>query len=411
VPVRQSSATRSLGPEPRDVRACPGLVPFLCAEYHESRFAESVRVSLGVQGVLTLNLRAVQFFSRPISSDDHVVPKATLTTKEGRQLQGYLKIQVGSPMLVGAAPNTKVRPNYAHLWETQEGPSVGAVQWVDPYAEVRWPAYGLASFSADVNPPTLETAAKCDILQRMRTLVSFDVFDFPELKGLTDQLLAHEGYRYGYWTPDLDFVRNPRPAPGKYHNADPGEPLGPGHASLSAFGFADDSQLERHELALVWSQAFSFRNRTNAHADDAAIRKRAQEIKRHYNSKDELTRAEDDLRQHDVKGCVRSAAAAVDAALRYYCSEWCVKFPTASIPFDQKIERILQQAARPTYQLVDPIGLRDLLYLYRARNAIHEGDCYYKDDQLGKDVYCEVSHARRFFAAAQAFAYWIDSQA
>jgi hypothetical protein len=317
------------------------------------------------------------------------------------------------------------------------------MQWVDPYAEVRWPAYALVitpatkmrtqdlacsavlpgsltnpsaklscrgnSFSADVTPSALGTAAECDILQRMRTLVSFEIFDFPELKALTDQLLSHDGYRYGYWTPGLDFVRNPVPALGKYHNADRGEPVGPGHASLFGFGLAEDCQM--HSLALVWSQAFSFPNRTNAQADDVAIRKRGQEIKRHYNSKDELVRAEDDLRQHDVKGCVRSAASAVDAALRYYCPEWGVAFPTAPIPFDQKIELILQQAGRPSYRLADPTGLRDLLYLYRARNAIHEGDCFYKDDQLGRDVYCEVSHARRFFAAAQAFAFWIDSHA
>jgi hypothetical protein len=112
-----------------------------------------------------------------------------------------------------------------------------------------------------------------------------------------------------------------------------------------------------------------------------------------------------------VKGCVRSAASAVDAALRFYCAEWAITFPTAPIPFDQKIERILQQAGRPSYLAVDPVGLRDLLHLYRARNAIHEGDCFYKDDQIGKDVYCEISHAQQFFAAARAFTYWIDSQA
>src|SRR5437764_13496523 len=122
-------------------------------------------------------------------------------------------------------------------------------------------------------------------------------------------------------------------------------------------------------------------------------------------------RADDDLRQRDVKGCIRSAASAVDASLRFYCAEWNVRFPTAPSPFDQKIERIRQQAGRPSYRSVDAAGLRDLLHLYRARNAIHEGDCFYKDDQLGTDIYCDLSHASRFFTAAQAFAYWIDSQA
>ena len=234
--------------------------------------------------MLPLNLRAVQFLSRPLSREDYVVPKATLATKEGRRLEGYMKIQFGSPLLVGAGERTRVRPNYAQPWETQDGPSIGAVQWVDPYAEIRWPSYALASFNADVTPTTVDTGAQCDILQRMRSLISFEIFELPELKVMTDQLLGHDGYRYGYWTPGLDFVRNPVPAPGKYVKADRGEPVGPGHASLSGFGLANDA-VEIHSLALVWSQAFSFPNRTNAQIDDEAIRNRAQEIKCHYNSK------------------------------------------------------------------------------------------------------------------------------
>jgi hypothetical protein len=295
----------------------------------------------------SLRLRAVQFLSRPFSREDWGVPKASFTTREGRRLDGYLKIEFGTPLLVGAAPNTKVRPNYAHPWQPQDDrPSIGAVQWIDPYADLHWPSWALVSFSANIAETALDTAAQCDILQRMRTVVSFEIFDLPELKALTDQLLAQDGYRYGYWSPDLDFVRNPVPAPGKFHNADRGEPVGPGHASLFGVGFGKDTQI--NSLALVWSQAFSFPNRTNAQADDAAIRERGKVLKRHYNSRDELTQAEEYLQQCDVKGCTRSAASAVEAALRFYCAEWNVPFPTARIPFDQKIECILQQAGRPT---------------------------------------------------------------
>ena len=58
-----------------------------------------------------LKLSAVQFFSRAISREDYVTPKANLTTKEGRSIEGYLKIQFGSPLLVRAGGGTKVRPN------------------------------------------------------------------------------------------------------------------------------------------------------------------------------------------------------------------------------------------------------------------------------------------------------------
>ena len=108
---------------------------------------------------------------------------------------------------------------------------------------------------------------------------------------------------------------------------------------------------------MIWSQAFSFPNRTNAEADDDAIRKRVKEIKRHYNSKDELTRAEDALRLGDLKRCIRSAASAVDAALRYSCPEWGVAFPSTPILFDQKVEDILQRAGRPSYGLDKLPGL------------------------------------------------------
>lgn len=357
----------------------------------------------------TLELKAVQFFSRQFSREDHEIPKVALDTKEGRRLEGYLNVQFGCPLLVGACPGTKVRPNYAQPWMPQEGPSIGAVQWVDPYAEIRWPSYALATFNACLTPPLLDMPAACDILQRMRTLISFEIFELPELETMADQVFRQFGYRFGYWTSRLDLVGNPRPAPGKYVNADAGEPVGPGHASLFGFGSVNDATM--HSLALVWSQAFSLPKRTTVQEDEARICKGAQKIKLHYNAKDELARAEDDLCQNDVKGCIRNAASAVDAALRHYCAAWGVTFPKKRISFDQKIEQILQKADRPSYRGIDSTGLHDLLCMYRSRTTMHEGDCYYSDEALGNDVYCDMSHARRFFDVAQTFIFWLDSQA
>jgi len=129
--------------------------------------------------MLTLELRAVQFLSRPLRREDYVDPKTTLVTNEERQLEGYLKIQFGSPLLVGVAEGTRERPNYAQPWETPDGPSIGAVQWVDPYAEIRWPSYALATFHGAVTSTTLDTAAQRDILQRMRRLISSKFVSFP----------------------------------------------------------------------------------------------------------------------------------------------------------------------------------------------------------------------------------------
>src|SRR5262245_31724671 len=137
--------------------------------------------------MLMLDLRAVQFFSRSFVREDYVNPKATLVTKQGLQFDDYLKIQFGNDLLVGPGEGTKFRPNYAQPWETKEGPSKGAVQWVDPYAEIRWPSYALATLNTCVTATTLDTLAESDILERMRTLICLEIFDLPDLKVMTDQ--------------------------------------------------------------------------------------------------------------------------------------------------------------------------------------------------------------------------------
>ena len=271
------------------------------------------------------------------------------------------------------------------------------------------PTYALATLSADSDAQTLDMAGEVDILQRMRTLVAFEIFELPELRAMADQVLRNDGYRFFYWTTHLDHVQNPAVAPGRYTKADCGEPIGPGHTSLSALSFANSC--EWHSVALVWSQSFSLSNRTDAGTDADRIRERSKKLKCHYNSLAEMASLQGYLDRNDVKGCIRTGAAAVEASLKFYCAEWEISFTNQKIPFDEKIEHILHMAGRPSYRRINSSGLRDLLHLYRSRNASHEGDCYYKDDGQKKDVYCDMSHARTFAAAAQAFTFWLDSQA
>ena len=162
----------------------------------------------------------------------------------------------------------------------------------------------------------------------------------------------------------------------------------------------------------MWSQAFSFPNRKNPQADDAQIQKRLKDLRLQFRTKDDLKQADDRLQQRNVTGCISAAATAVEVALRFYCNLWGVRSPSLpGIEFDQRIERILKRTGRPSYQALDPGGLKDLLHLFRASLKAHEAHCYYHDDKLRKDVPCEFQHARQFLDAAIKFTFWLDSQA
>jgi hypothetical protein len=267
-----------------------------------------------------------------------------------------------------------------------------------------------------------------DVLQYLRGIVGWGIHNHPPLDSLIGQRVSIPGYRWTYWTPMLDFVGNPCPHPyGSYSLPEPDEAVGPGFTTVeNILGFrgyeavsarlgeepGDLSNLfaymrELH-LSLVWSQAFSMPRRTTATADAERIRRRVQEIRRHWNSHNELSDAEGHLSRHDVKGAVRSAASAVDAALRFYCAEWNVRFPDSG-RFESKIEEILRATGRPSYRAASPSGSRSILHLYRVRNAMHEGDVYYSDAQSGDEIRVDMSLAPHLIEEAKAFVLWLDS--
>ena len=128
------------------------------------------------------------------------------------------------------------------------------------------------------------------------------------------------------------------------------------------------------------------------------------------NSKNELNAAEKYLSDNDLKGTVRSSASAVDAAVRYYCYEWNVPFPRNRLPFNQKIDAVLSSAGRPTYSSIDNEASKSLLHLYRARNAMHVGDCYYKCEDSGNEVEVNKLISKEFYNTAKEFVVWLDSQ-
>jgi len=220
-----------------------------------------------------------------------------------------------------------------------------------------------------------------------------------------DQLASHLGYRREYLDRqifDVDGNRRPNSSE-NYVPTDLGEYVGPGVAFLPNI----DPFNNRNQL--VWSQIIPFPNRTTLTDDLPIIKRKATEIRKHYNSYNELADARRHLRQEDVKACVRSAASAVDAILRYYCSQWDVPFPKKKVAFDEKIEKILVSAGKLSYKSAAPKDLQKLLYLYRARNAMHEGDCYYKDKSGNVIEVKSVNQCSALVDAVERFVIWIDS--
>ena len=221
----------------------------------------------------------------------------------------------------------------------------------------------------------------------------------------TDQHATVKAYRREYFSQQIFDIRGKRrPSSSKnYCLTGVGEYIGPGVAAI-----VNRNSLE-HVNEFVWSQIIPIPNPTNVTTDSPRIRKQWKEIKKHYNTYNELT----DARRHhlggDLKASIRSAASAVDAILRYYCSLWGVHFPSGRLPFNQKIENVLMSAAKPSYQSVSSINSEKLLYLYRARNSMHEGDCYYKDN-YGKVVQIQTKiQVEEFIDSAEQFTLWIDS--
>lgn len=66
-------------------------------------------------------------------------------------------------------------------------------------------------------------------------------------------------------------------------------------------------------------------------------------------------------------------------------------------------------AGKPSFKNLNPDACEKLLYLYRARNSMHEGDCYY-NDLAGKSVHITNSdQVGDLVSAAEEFTLWVDS--
>lgn len=350
----------------------------------------------------------VQFLSRDCIRDELHGTYGS-TPSEGGWFSLAVTVQKGTAIPDAAhapvAGQRGRRPLVAHPWPMH--PSIGAVQFVDPYYDVRWPVHLLLSGTVQLHSGVERSVDEwIACLDTIHSVLWGSFETMADLRPLLDQRTMHKAYRYTYFSTMLDFFGNPLPAEGSYKEAYQGAPIGPGFVCLPVV-HARTSDGTIHQIARVWSQALSM--------PDGATRSpeaRAQELQRHWNAYQELADAAKHAERGDAKATIRSAASAVDAAIRFYCVEWGFDFSRfGGLPFSQKIDAALETGGRPRYANIDPGESTRLLHLYRARNAMHEGDCYYKDDATGQMVDVDIAAARAFLAAARRFVLWIETLA
>lgn len=289
-------------------------------------------------------------------------------------------------------------------------PSIGAHQYVDldidRFLARRWPM--CISIHGEVRLPELQLGLEFrkQLLRYPQTIL----WTHRSLRHALprDQRAHQPGYRREYFTQQIfDVMGNRRSSSkGTYVSTEIDEPTGPGVVTFREWSGFNDEVNE-----LVWSPTLPFHNRTTFEQDKARIKAALDALQKHYNSNSEFEAAERYLEAGDLKAAVRFAASAVDAILHYYINVWDLTEPPRYLPFDEKIDNMLQAAGRPTYRSVNLEGSVHLRHLYRCRNSMHEGDCYYNDDTGFRVNVRSASIVAPWVKTVEQFIIWIDSLA
>lgn len=225
-----------------------------------------------------------------------------------------------------------------------------------------------------------------------------------DFSDIADQMATVDGYRRAYFQSQiLDINGKRRPSHSRtYARTEITDFIGPGLATINDVGYPRVNEL-------AWCRIVPFNEATRVEFDLAEIHRREDKIRLHSNSHKDLSKAKEFLDQGNFETCIRTAAAATEARIKYWCAVWSVTYPTGSMSFDDRIEHSLAGARKPSYRMADPTSSENLLYLYRARNAMHEGDCFYRNRSgLQVDI-VRQEQAEPLLAAAVAFAVWIDA--
>ena len=301
--------------------------------------------------------------------------------------------------------------NFAQVISSR--PSIGAAEYIDQeidlYMTRRWPRCLMVEGTIDA--PISNGELSLELVRNFLTFLRKVLWTSFTTTGISttieDQFARIVGYRREYFDRQMfDISGNRRPSSKEnYVPTEVWEPTGPGVASLL------DIDCFESINEFVWSSIIPFPQRSTLKTDLPQLHGITASIRKHYNSYNELNDANRHISRSppELKASVRSAASAVDAILRYNCTLWGVPFPKGRLQFDEKIENVLLAAGKPSYRIADPKNLQDILYLYRCRNSMHEGDCYYQDNKGQKVDVKSESQVRVFISAVENFVIWIDS--
>ncbi|HTD05069.1 hypothetical protein [Undibacterium sp.] len=354
---------------------------------------------------VTLNLEAWQFLSR---------------ANFGQTLQNLKKFpatQRGSTSSMELQCELTEKPfelNFASV--VGVNPSIGAHQYVDQNLDIsmthRWPQCLHFSIEATLEIPDAEMTPDGPSQQfLMSTMLYIRDIILRAMKthpmfSSGDQFGQKIGYRRTYYchNQSFDISNSRRPnSTEHYHQTAIGEFIGPGLISLKQGAAFRE---------FVWSQFIPFANPTNEHDDKLRVKEIAQRMTQHHRVYKEFADARTDLADsgtRGIKNAVRSAAAGVDAILRFYCDVHGTTFPTQRIPFKDKLEVVLAHTGRPSYKQILPAELDAIGNLYTARNSQHVADCTYENGSVKITV--DAPMAQSFIEAAERFSVWMDSLA
>lgn len=277
---------------------------------------------------------------------------------------------------------------------------------LDGYFSLRWPACLAArgTISVPDSPTFLTSDVRMDLLRFARRVLWEMPGGIQSDEIPIDQRANVVGYRREFvHSQTFDIFGSRRPSElATFANSEVHEPVGPGVATIFEYETVENLN------ELVWSPILPFQNRTEVIQDKELIRVGLNALWRHYNSYMELADARRHLSQKEVKASIRAAASAVEACINHMRQVSLVAVPKKGIPFDQKIEDVLAAAGRSSFRALEPVQSKHLLHLYRARNSMHDGDCYYEDNRGAKIRVTEVEQASVLVHAAEAFILWAE---
>ena len=323
-------------------------------------------------------------------------------------------LNIGKPWpIVSAKDNPKkwevtyeIRLGHFPIVDAQlagRNPAIGAVEYfdkeLDEFLKERWPSYlimeGWVSGEHEWN-------TNLEKLHVVQNILWISQSKFP-----VDQRTTEVGYRREFITKEnRDALNQRRPNSFEsFRGTETGEPIGPGLAYL--VDGADQSLPDE----LVWSDVLRFPGRTNYSQDRTKVQAAIERRLHQFNSHSELRDSYRHLANSDHKAAVRSAASAVETAVRFCKEEKGVQLSKLENKksFDEKIEVILHYALLPSFKGLEPQHTQAIRYLYRARNSMHWGECSYKDDDGKLNTIRHSDQVAGWVNSARTFVLWLDS--